>query len=82
MQVQECIPVICQLLGSKNTTDILEAINFLVTATEFGVAAATTGVRKMMVLVWSQEQTVREAVTGAYRQLYLQPSEKNSRLVL
>ncbi|GFR90044.1 condensin complex subunit 1 [Elysia marginata] len=79
VQVQECIPIICQLLGSKNTTDILEAINFLVTATEFGVVAATAGVRKMMVLVWSQEQTVREAVTGAYRQLYLQPKGKNSK---
>ncbi|GFO08346.1 hypothetical protein PoB_003485100 [Plakobranchus ocellatus] len=81
LQVQECIPVICQLLGSKNTTDILEAIAFFVTAVEFGVASATVGVRKMLVLVWSQEQAVKEAVAAAYRQLYLLPKDKNAKTV-
>ncbi|KAH9513584.1 Condensin complex subunit 1 [Bulinus truncatus] len=78
-QVQQCIPVICQLLGSKNTTDVLEAIQFFVTAVEFGVTAATVGVRKMMVLIWSQETSVREAVVNAYRTLYLEPKEKNQK---
>ncbi|XP_035829509.1 condensin complex subunit 1, partial [Aplysia californica] len=80
-QVQQCIPVICQLLGSKNSSDVLEAVQFFVTAVQFGVSAAQVGVRRMLVLVWSQEQTVREAVVEAYRTLYLQPKEKNQRNV-
>lgn len=58
---------------------MLEAIQFFVTAVEFGVSAATIGVRRMMVLVWSQESTVKEAVVAAYRTLYLEPKEKNQR---
>lgn len=79
LQVQQCIPVVCQLLGSKNTSDVLEAIQFFVTAVEFGVSAAVTGVRRMMVLIWSQEATVRDAVVDAYRALYLEPKDKNQR---
>ncbi|CAL1534663.1 unnamed protein product [Lymnaea stagnalis] len=81
LQVQQCIPVVCQLLGSKNTTDVLEAIHFFVTAVEFGVSAAVVGVRRMMVLIWSQEATVRDAVVDAYRTLYLEPKDKNQRFI-
>ncbi|BFZ23473.1 hypothetical protein BsWGS_26512 [Bradybaena similaris] len=80
-QVQQCIPVICQLLGSKNVTDVLEAVQFFVTAVEFGLSAGVVGLRRMMALVWSQEATVREAVVAAYRTLYLEPKEKNQRSV-
>ncbi|CAG5117955.1 unnamed protein product [Candidula unifasciata] len=80
-QVQQCIPVICQLLGSKNVTDVLEAVQFFVTSVEFGLSAGIVGLRRMMALVWSQEATVREAVVAAYRTLYLEPKEKNQRSV-
>ena len=78
-QIQQCIPVICQLLGSKNSTDVLEAIQFFVTAVQFGVSAAGIGVRRAITLVWSQEQTVREALVEAYRELYIVSNEKGVR---
>lgn len=71
--------MICQLLGSKNVTDVLEAVQFFVTAVEFGLSAGVVGLRRMMALVWSQEATVREAVVAAYRTLYLEPKEKTQR---
>ena len=69
----ECIPVTVQLLGSKVTSDVLEALEFLSTAFEFGVLGSGEGVRRGLVLVWSKEQQVREAVVAAYVRLYLNP---------
>nr|KAG5706434.1 hypothetical protein BaRGS_032827 [Batillaria attramentaria] len=47
-QIQEAVPIICQLLGSKNTSDVFESIEFFVTSYEFGVSAALLGIRRML----------------------------------
>ena len=39
-EIESSIGVLCQLLGSKNASDILETIDFFVTATNFGVEQA------------------------------------------
>ena len=48
-----------QLLCSKQSTDILEAIEFFVSAFEFGVLNAMLGVRKMLALIWSRESSIK-----------------------
>ena len=63
--------MVCQLLGSRVTTDVLEAVNFFVSSFEFGVSHAIVGVRQMLALVWSKEPTIKEAVVCAYKRLYL-----------
>ncbi|EGD75262.1 hypothetical protein PTSG_06915 [Salpingoeca rosetta] len=67
------VPLVTQLLGSTTTTDVTEAIQCLVVATEFKVCAADAGVRKMLVLVWSKDAPVKQAVLDAYRQLFFKP---------
>lgn len=81
VQMQRAVPVVAQLLGSKNVTDILEAIDFFVTGFEFGLSNAMLGIRKMLVLIWSKEASVKEAVVNAYRRLYLNPQGGNQRWV-
>ena len=81
VQVQRAVPVIVQLLGSRNVTDVLEAIDFFVTGFEFGLSNAMVGIRKMLVLIWSKEAGVKEAVVNAYRRLYLTPQGGNPRWV-
>lgn len=78
-QVQQCIPVICKLLCSKNSTDVIEAIQFFVTAVQLGVSAAHTGIRHMMKLIWSKEASIREAVVQAFTTLYLSSTETNKK---
>ncbi|XP_067659519.1 condensin complex subunit 1-like [Haliotis asinina] len=78
-QVQTSVPTICQLLGSKNTSDVFEAIEFFVTGFEFGVTATMLGIRRMLALVWSKESGVKEAVVAAYKRLYLSPQGGNQR---
>ncbi|KAG1681236.1 Condensin complex subunit 1 [Nymphon striatum] len=78
-QVHRAIPIVCQLLGSKTNSDVLEAIEFFVTAFEFGVHIALTGIRKMLLLIWSKEIGIKEAIVGAYRRLYLNSEGQNER---
>ncbi|XP_022328669.2 condensin complex subunit 1-like isoform X1 [Crassostrea virginica] len=78
-QIQAAVPVICQLLGSKTNTDILEAIDFFVTGFEFGVTLTMIGIRRMLHLIWSRESSVKEAVVSAYKRLYLNPQGGNQR---
>ena len=79
VQMEKTVATICQLLGSKSTTDISEAIDFFVTASEFGLRNALVGVRRMLVLIWSRDSTVRDAVVEAYKGLYLDPPAPNQR---
>ncbi|PSN48611.1 hypothetical protein C0J52_18669 [Blattella germanica] len=68
--VSSAIPVICQLLNSSQPTDVKEAIDFFTSAFQFGMADAIIGVRHMLVLVWSKDQSIKDAVTTAYKTLY------------
>jgi condensin complex subunit 1 len=61
---------------SLQMSDILEAINFFVSAFEFGFLQAMVGVRQMLNLVWSREATVKEAVVNAYKKLYIDSGPK------
>ncbi|EDQ87343.1 uncharacterized protein MONBRDRAFT_33420 [Monosiga brevicollis MX1] len=65
--------VAAQLLGSKTNSDVLEAITFFVTAVQFGVDDADRMAHKMLVLIWSKENGVKQAVLDAYRTLYFTP---------
>ena len=69
--IHKSLPVVAQLLGSKQSSDILEAIEFFVSAFEFGLLNAMMGVRRMLALIWSQEKTIKDAVVAAYKRLYI-----------
>ena len=73
------VPVVCQLLGSKTVSDVTEAIDFFVTAYEFGLNNAINGVRRMLVLIWSRDSAVKDSVVKAYEGLYLDPQAPNKR---
>lgn len=78
-QMEKAIPTVCQLLGSKTISDVNESIEFFVVASEFGLKSAIIGVRRMLVLVWSRDTAVRDAVVEAYKGLYLDPEAPNAR---
>ncbi len=74
--INKHIPLVVQMLGSKVTTDALEAINFLSKCASFGIPAAVLGVQRSLGLVWSGDPTVRKAVLDVHVQLYLDPDEE------
>lgn len=48
----------------QTTTDVVEAIAFIVLADAFKLEKAGELVRKLMMLVWSKDAAVKEAVSG------------------
>jgi len=77
--IHKSLPIVAQLLGSKQSTDILEAIDFFVSAFEFGVLNAMIGVRRMLALIWSREATIKDAVVSAYKRLYINVESNSNR---
>lgn len=65
-------------------TDVLESIDFFVTGFEFGLSSTMAGIRRMLALIWSKEQSIKEAVVNAYKRLYVnnQAAVTNERYVL
>ncbi|KRX04791.1 hypothetical protein PPERSA_06425 [Pseudocohnilembus persalinus] len=65
------VPNLVQMLGSKNTGDVLETIRLLTQLKRFNIESAQKGMRKMLVLVFSQEKTIKEEVLNTYHSLYM-----------
>ena len=47
-------PVVCQLLSSKNKSEVIEAMDFFVVIDAYKVEAARTGIRRMLRLIWTK----------------------------
>ncbi|KAJ1961643.1 condensin complex non-SMC subunit Cnd1 [Dipsacomyces acuminosporus] len=52
-QLQEAQPLLIQLLGSTNKSEVMEAMDFFVTAVRFRVDGAQEGIRRMAHLIWT-----------------------------
>ncbi len=78
--LNEALPVISTLLGSKQISDVQEAINFFVAAFEFGLLNAMIGVRKMLSLIFSRETSVQAAVVAAYKRLYIESATNGNKV--
>ena len=77
--LSQCVPTVSQLLGSKCTSDVMESLEFLCTAQEFGLPHAEQGIRKALALVWSGEGQVRDLLISTYTRLYLTSVEESPR---
>uniref|UniRef100_A0A8C4U7W2 Condensin complex subunit 1 n=1 Tax=Falco tinnunculus TaxID=100819 RepID=A0A8C4U7W2_FALTI len=79
VKITEALSLISKMMHENSISVVQESIEFLVTASQFGVPQAVLGVRRMLPLIWSKEPGVKEAVLDAYRRLYLSPSGKSER---
>ncbi|PNS20628.1 Condensin complex subunit 1 [Sphaceloma murrayae] len=52
--VHEATPVAIQLLGSKNKSEVIEAMDFFVIADAYKVETARAGIRRMLRLIWTK----------------------------
>lgn len=64
--------MISSLLHCGQVTVIQDAIEFLTMAHHFGFEQSESGIKQMLLLVWSSEASVKEAVATAYKSLYLE----------
>ena len=73
-QIRLSVPLATQLLGSKVSSDVHEALEFLATSKEFELPGAKEGVRKSLLLMSSSEEAIRDLVLNIYVRLYFSPS--------
>ncbi|THU93618.1 hypothetical protein K435DRAFT_187993 [Dendrothele bispora CBS 962.96] len=79
--IEESMELISQLLGSRSKPEVLEAIEFFRVASEYKFASAETGLKKMIHLIWSKDNSttsedgdilkgIRSRLLECYRSLY------------
>ncbi len=69
------IPVVCQLLSSKNKSEVIEAMDFFVVIDAYNIEAARTGIRRMLRLIWTKGNSdegkgVQAHLLDCYRVLF------------
>ena len=77
-QIKIALPRVFCMLYSKSLTDIQEAIDFFVTASEYDVHSSVDGIRKMLGLIFCSEKSVRDALKKAYIRIYMESSVYNN----
>eukprot|EP00698_Gefionella_okellyi_P019648 TRINITY_DN6053_c0_g1_i1.p1 TRINITY_DN6053_c0_g1~~TRINITY_DN6053_c0_g1_i1.p1 ORF type:complete len:1135 (-),score=357.91 TRINITY_DN6053_c0_g1_i1:140-3544(-) len=76
-QMESATPTLFDLLGSKNSSDIVEVVDFLVVAHQFSLSFGDAGIRKMLTLIFSQETTVKDHVMEAFKRVFLPAKVKD-----
>ncbi|XP_018652424.1 putative condensin [Schistosoma mansoni] len=74
--IQTAIKDFQSMLSSKTISDVIEAIEFFVIAKQAGIKGLENGIRLLLTLIWSQEETIKKAVIEACQKLYLQPDSE------
>ncbi|EPQ26618.1 uncharacterized protein PFL1_05939 [Pseudozyma flocculosa PF-1] len=83
VQLEGAMPVLSQLLVSTNKAEVLESMEFFRVAYEYRLAGAAAGIRKMVHLIWTKDNTlvmedgsqlkgVRSRLIEVYRALYFE----------
>ena len=73
--LHEGTPVVCQLLSSKNKSEIIEAMDFFVMLDAYKIEAARIGIRRMLRLIWTKGNSdegkgVQSHLIDCYRGLF------------
>ncbi len=72
-QLHTAIAIAIELLGSKNTSDISEAVEFIVGCHAYGVDAAAKGVCGLTMLVFSKEEAIKCCARSSVVRLFIEP---------
>jgi len=76
------VPLAIDLLKSKLSSDVLEAMEFLRVCQLFQIEGASEGISKCLALIWSQDEHVRGGVVNTYNSIYFAASGCSSSQVL
>lgn len=69
--INQILPEIIALLGSRGIYDVTESIKLLFLCYKTNIQEAEIGIKRMLSLIWSKEKTIQEEVQKTYWVLYL-----------
>ncbi|EFC49572.1 condensin subunit SMC1 [Naegleria gruberi] len=67
-----------QLLNSKTSSDVCECISFIEKSFMFKLDISTPALKKIFKLIWSPEQTVKDAVLESIQNIFMNPENLKS----
>ena len=83
--VDESLKLLIMMLSSKSSQDTIEAIKVFKLLYQYGIMNARVGIEKMLTLLFSKDDNVRNTVVDVYEQLFfdrsLQPLQKSKNLL-
>ncbi|KAL8711049.1 MAG: hypothetical protein Q9220_004430 [cf. Caloplaca sp. 1 TL-2023] len=74
-ELHDAAPIVCQLLASKNKSEVIEAMDFFVIIDAYKIEAARDGIRRMLRLIWTKGNSdegkgVQTHLIDCYRGLF------------
>lgn len=69
--LSDSMPTLLQLLASATVSDVQESIALLLTCKQFEVAGAPDAIRKILPLVFSRDQAIKDRIIDALDHLYI-----------
>ncbi|RIB15151.1 non-SMC mitotic condensation complex subunit 1 [Gigaspora rosea] len=76
-QIHTAVPTLCQLLGSTTKSEVLETMEFFVTAYTYKMEFAIDGIKRMLHLIWIKDNNdegkgIRKRLIESYYKLYIE----------
>lgn len=68
--IDKIVEIAILLLGSKNLSDIIEAINLFVSLKKLNIQSANLGIKKMLLLIVKQDEKIVEVIVESYANIY------------
>ena len=76
-KIEEIVPFIIQLLGSKNLGDVQESITLMLILNNLGVKSSFVGIKKMLTLITRPDENITNKVMEAFSKIYFYNDSPN-----
>jgi condensin complex subunit 1 len=70
-EVHKVVPTTCRLLDSKTSSDVQECVKFFSIIYAFKIEVALVGIKEMLKLIYSKEESIRESIIKAFKEIFL-----------
>jgi len=68
--IDQVVPCVTQLLSSRTVSDVQESIDLFLTLHHYRVESSEKGIRKMLVLIMKNENSIKKKVIDAFSEIY------------
>ena len=68
--IDQVVPCVTQLLSSRSASDVQESIDLFLTLHNYRVESSEKGIRKMLVLIMKNENSIRKKVIEAFSEIF------------
>ena len=73
--VDDALGKLMMMLSSKSQGDTIEAIKVFKLLYQYGIKDSKNGIKKMLTLIFSKDESIQNAVVETYEQIYFEKSQ-------